>query len=49
MHQGEALRDAGSLQEAMAEFKLAAQIDTSSSKLGVQMRRNWKERCILQS
>jgi general secretion pathway protein D len=46
MHQGEALRDAGSLQEAMAEFKLAAQIDTSSFEAQGQMRRT--EEMILQ-
>jgi general secretion pathway protein D len=36
---GESLRDAGSLQEALAEFRLAAQIDTSSFEALGQVRR----------
>jgi general secretion pathway protein D len=36
---GETLRDAGSLQEALAEFRLAAQIDTSSFEAMGQVRR----------
>jgi general secretion pathway protein D len=39
IHKGEALRDAGSLQEAMAEFRLAQQVDTSSFEAMGQMRR----------
>ncbi len=39
IHKGESLRDSGSLQEAMAEFRLATQIDTSSFEAMGQMRR----------
>ena len=39
IHKGESLRDAGNLQDAMAEFRLASQIDTSSFEAMGQVRR----------
>ncbi len=39
IHKGIALRDAGSLQEALAEFRLAAQIDSSSFETLGQLAR----------
>lgn len=39
IHKGVELRDAGSLQEALAEFRLAAQIDTSSFEALGQLAR----------
>lgn len=39
IHKGETLRDAGNLQDAMAELRLASQIDTSSFEAMGQMRR----------
>ena len=39
IRKGQSLRDAGSLEEAMAEFRLAAEIDTSSFEAQGQIRR----------
>jgi general secretion pathway protein D len=42
VHHGQLLRDAGKLQEAMAEFRKAAQVDTSSSVAQQEIRRTQK-------